>query len=275
MSDSEVVSTAPATEVPAEATLTPASIETPAVGTTPETVIETPKEPPKPLTAEELQKRFDRDAAAQRRRYERDLQSEREARIRLEEQVKHLRPVPDSGKDAEPQLKDFENFDEYVTAKARFIAAAEIKATLARNGEATEAERAQAAQRHSAESWNKQLMEFVKEVPDFHDIVDGSQAPISMAMKQAIDESSNSPKLVHYLATHLEEAEKIAAMTPIGAVRALTLIEEGFKKPVAVTKAAPPITPTGSRSTAVKSLLDITTQAEFEKRRREFRANRH
>ena len=64
-------------EAVVEVPIAPVAAVVPATTETPETppVVETPPVPP---TAEELQKKFDRDAAMQRRRYEKDLQAERE-----------------------------------------------------------------------------------------------------------------------------------------------------------------------------------------------------
>jgi len=277
MSDDGIVSTAPAETTVTEPSITPAE---PAVETgidetlSPETAA-TP-EPPKELTTEELRKKFDRDAAMQRRKYEKDLQTEREARIRLEEQIRHLRPVPRETDASAPKLEDYENFDEYVTAKAEFVAEQKINAALAKNGEAAAAEKAKMAREQSIAGYQKKVAEFVKEAPDFHERMEAeaNDIPMSAPMERAIIEFDNGPKLAYYLLDHPDEAEKISNMTPAMAVRALTLIEEGFKKPVAVTQATPPITPVGSRSTSVKSLMDITSQSEFEKRRREFIAKR-
>ena len=250
MSEEMVVSTAPAVEPVVTAIPEPVPTETPAV--------ETPEV--KVPTAEELQKKFDRDAAMQRRRYEKDIQAEREQRIRLEERLAKAEPArpTDPGM---PTIDKFDNFDEYVTAKAEYIASQ----TLSKHEQRQQQERAQAAQQQTVEAWNKRVA--AADIPDFHDVVASSDVPMSQVMQQAIMESEIGPKLAYHLATNPEEAEKIARMTPIGAVRALTLIEEGFKKPVAVSKATPPITPVGSKATSIKSLLDVKDFDEFTKRR--------
>ena len=237
----------------------PVAAVVPTTAETPETqpAVETPPAPP---TAEELQKKFDRDAAMQRRRYEKDLQAEREQRIRLEERLAKAEPArpADPGM---PTIDKFDNFDEYVTAKAEYIASQ----TLSKHEQRQQQERAQAAQVQTVEGWNKRVA--AADIPDFHDVVASSDVPMTSVMQQAIMESENGPKLAYHLATNPADAERIAGMTPIGAVRALTLIEEGFKKPVAVSKATPPITPVGSKATSIKSLLDVKDYDEFSKRR--------
>lgn len=215
-------------------------------------------------TAEELQKKFDRDAAMQRRRYEKDLQTEREARIRLEERLAQ-RVQTSKSEDGIPTIDKFDNFDDYVTAKAEYIAAKKIESTLSEREKRQAAERAQAAQQQTVEAWNKRVA--TADIPDFHEVVGSSDVPMTSVMQQAIFESDNGPKLAYHLATHPEDAERIARMTPIGAVRALTLIEEGLTKPVAVSQATPPIKPVGSKSTSIKSLLDVKDYDEFAKRR--------
>ena len=236
--------------------------ESPAASETPAPV--EPQEPKPAPTAEELQKKFDRDAAMQRRRYEKDLQAEREARIRLEERLAQHAPArpADPGM---PTIDKFDNFDDYVTAKAEYIASKKIESTLSEHEKRQAAEKAQAAQEQTVEGWNKRVA--AADIPDFHDVLAASDVPMTSVMQQAIMESENGPKLAYHLATNPEDAERIAGMTPIGAVRALTLIEEGLKKPVAVSKATPPITPVGSKATSIKSLLDVKDYDEFSKRR--------
>ena len=240
----------------------PVAAVVPATAETPEPpAVETPPAPP---TAEELQKKFDRDAAMQRRRYEKDLQAEREARIRLEERLAQHAPArpADPGM---PTIDKFDNFDDYVTAKAEYIASKKIESTLSEHEKRQAAEKAKAAQEQTVEGWNKRVA--AADIPDFHDVLAASDVPMTSVMQQAIMESENGPKLAYHLATNPADAERIAGMTPIGAVRALTLIEEGLKKPVAVSKATPPITPVGSKATSIKSLLDVKDYDEFSKRR--------
>ena len=234
----------------------PAAVETPAP-------VE-PQEPKPAPTAEELQKKFDRDAAMQRRRYEKDLQAEREQRIRLEERLAKAEPAHKKDNE-EPTIDKFDNFDDYVSAKAEYIASKKIESTLTEREQRQAAEKAEAAQKQTVEGWNKRVA--AADIPDFHDVVAASDVPMTSIMQQAIMESENGPKLAYHLATNPADAERIAGMTPIGAVRALTLIEEGLKKPVAVSKATPPITPVGSKATSIKSLLDVKDYDEFSKRR--------
>lgn len=203
-------------------------------------------------TVEELQKKFDRDAAMQRRRYEKDLQTEREQRIRLEERLKQHNPEPET-KDSAPTIDQFDNFDDYVTAKAEYIASKKIESTLSEHEKRQATERAKAAQQQTVEGWNKRVA--AADIPDFQDVVQNSDVPMTNVMQQTIMESEFGPKLAYHLATNPEEAEKIARMTPIGAVRALTLIEDRLGKSsleAKTTNAPPPVKAAGSSASARK-----------------------
>lgn len=253
------------TTVDTPATVEPV-VETPAV----ETPVDTT---PKTFTQDELDKQIGRRLAREQVKYQRDLQTEREARIRLEERLAQHTPK-EQPKEGPPKLADFDDFEKYVTAQAEFVADQRLKSALTQQQTKEQEQRANAAQRQSADGWNKKVSAALKEMPDYTEVVSESTAPLTDAMKSAIMESDQGPQLAYYLATHADEAQRIAGLTPIGAVRALTLIEAGFKsKPT--TQTPEPVAATGSRQTSgVKALTDIKSQSEFEERRRKFIANR-
>lgn len=255
------------------------------VSTTPVDVKPTePVETPVELTAEQkAQKEFDNRAAAQKAQYkrelarnQRELQAEREARIRAEERASIHAPKPEVKADASerPKLANFTDVEEWADAVAEWKADQRINHALAEREKKDVAEKANAAQQQSAAGFQKRLATILDEIPDYNDVVSSVEVPVSQAMQAVILESEKGPHLNHYLRLHPDEAQAISQMTPIGAVRALTRIEDGFKtKPI--TKTPEPITPTGARQTSgVKALRDVTSQAEFEDRRRKFIAGK-
>ena len=209
-----------------------------------------------------VQKRIDR---AVRQKYE----AEARAKM-LEERVaamesRQFAPQQRQFDDSEPTIDKFDNFDQYVAAKAEYIARKQIESTL------TEREQRQAAVREAAErtktveSWNKRIAAATAEMPDFEEVLTSSDVPMTPPMQQAIMESDIGPKLAYYLANNPEEAEKIARMSPIGAIRTLGRIEERLansKPAVKTTDAPPPIKPIGASATVSKDPSKMT-DAEF------------
>jgi hypothetical protein len=111
-------------------------------------------------------------------------------------------------------------------------------------------------------------------MPDFEEVLASSDVPMTPPMQQAIMESDIGPKLAYYLANNPDEAEKIAAMSPIGAIRTLGRIEERLataKPAVQTTNAPPPIRPTGARAAVTKDPGKMS-DAEYAKWRKSYAA---
>ena len=64
--------------------------------------------------------------------------------------------------------------------------------------------------------------------PDYVEAVMGSDWACSETMADAIQDSDAGPALAYHLASHPQQAEAIAAMSPLGQVRALGRIEAGL-----------------------------------------------
>lgn len=214
-----------------------------------------PKEEPIPKG---VQKRIDR---AVRQKYEAEARAnELERRLQqLESQAK-----PTSRVEGEPRIDQFDNIEDYVSAKARYVARMELNETLTARERAEAEQRAQAAQQQSAENWNKRVQLATAEMPDFADVVSSSDIIFNEpAVLQAIQESDIGPKIAYYLASNPDEADDIAQLRGSAAIRAIGRIEAKLEMSKAnPTKAPPPIEPTGTKARAVKSPNEMT-DSEF------------
>lgn len=193
---------------------------------------------------------------------------EAEARAKmLEERVAAMEARQASApKDDEmPTLGKYNNFDEYVAAKAEYISKKTIESTLTEREKRQAAEREATERTKTVESWNKRVEKATAEMPDFEEVITSSEVPMTGPMQQAIMESEAGPKLAYYLANHPNEASDIARMTPIGAIRTLGRIEERLSKPVEKksTSAPEPLTPIGGKTKVSKDPSDMS-QKEFE-----------
>lgn len=214
-----------------------------------------------------VQKRIDR---AVRQKYEAEARTKMlEERLAALETRQQPAPVAKTVDNSEPKLENFDNFDEYVRAKAEYIADQKITKTLSEREERQRAEYEAAERQKTADSWAKRLTAATAELPDFEDVLASSDVPMTNAMRDAIMESDVGPRLAYYLAQNPDDASAIAAMSPIGAIRALGRIEERLatqKPPVA--KAAPaPIKPVSGRASASKDPGKMT-DAEYSKWRK-------
>lgn len=226
-----------------------------------ETVDEKPKEPEIPKG---VQRRIDR---AVRQKYE------AEARVKLLEErlnafeQRQVAPTPSKSDDSAPTIDKFDNFDDYVAAKAEYIAKKQIESTLTEREKRQVAEREETARKQTVESWSKRVAQATAEMPDFEDVLSSSDVPMTSVMQDAIMESDIGPKLAYYLASNPDEASKISQLSPIRAIAALGRLEERLenqKPAVKATSAPPPVQPVGTRAVVKKDPAKMT-DAEYAK----------
>lgn len=228
---------------------------------------EKPKEEPIPKG---VQRRIDR---AVRQKYEAEARAnELERRLRDYEQSQR-QPVAKVN-DA-PKLEHFDNIEDYVEAKARYVARAEMNETLTAQQRAEAERNAQAAQARTAETWAKRAAAAKAEMPDFDEVVLSSDVQFKEpAALQSIAESNIGPKIAYYLASNPDEADEIAAMTGAAAIRAIGRLEAKLEDgKQSVTKTPAPIKPVGQKAQATKSPTEMSP-AEFAKWRKGYIATR-
>ena len=219
-----------------------------------------------------VQKRIDR---AVRQKYEAEARAKMlEERVAAMESRQSAPQQQRPANDGEPTIDKFDNFDEYVAAKAEYIAKKQIESTLTEREKHQRAAYEAAERTKTADSWNKRIAAATAEMPDFEEVLASSDVPMTAPMQQAIMESDIGPKLAYYLANNPDEAEKIAGMSPIGAIRTLGRIEERLanaKPEVKTTNAPPPLKPVGVKAVVTKDPGKMS-DAEYEKWRKSGRA---
>lgn len=232
-------------------------------------IVEKPAEEPIPKG---VQKRIDR---AVRQKYEAEARAKMlEERVSAMESRQTIQQQPRQQDNGEPTIDKFDNFDDYVAAKAEYIAGKKIEATLTERERWQQAAYEAAERQKTADSWNKRIAAATVEIPDFEEVLASSDVPVTPPMQQAIMESDIGAKLAYYLANNPEEAEQIAGMSPVGAIRALGRIEERLataKPTVATTNAPPPLKPIGTKAVVTKDPGKMS-DAEYEKWRKSGRA---
>lgn len=144
-----------------------------------------------------------------------------------------------------PQREGFASYEEYLQAQARHEAQAAARGEVER---AQKAERERAANDAVAREWNEKIEAAKKDLPDFDQVVeDAADMPLTQAMAQALRESDRGAHLIHYLATHADEAERISKLTPARQMAAIVALEEKVAKPSRKPSSAPaPLNPVGT-----------------------------
>lgn len=166
----------------------------------------------------------------------------------------------------EPKPEQFPNWDEYTSALVDHRLAKALPKVI--QEQETKAKSDQSEANFRADFQTKlQRFEAQKEQAreaheDFDDVIEAYNGPRSQFMDMAIIESEKSGEILYHLASHPEEAAKLAGMDMIGANRYIAKLEAKLEThaPAKVVKAAttqapPPVTPV--KAGAVSDSIDF------------------
>lgn len=187
-----------------------------------------------PEQAEE--KRQSRRARARERAAAELAAAQTEARLLRERLASFEKPVQ-KDESAEPKREQFEDYEAYLERRAEWIADQKVEQRLnAERQQRESAERqntAKTQQERVAQDWGKRESEFIKKTPDYVEtvtpFVEQEIGVLSDPARQAIIESG--PQVLHHLATHPDEVERIAALSPLRQSAEILKLEESVSKP--------------------------------------------
>lgn len=208
---SEVVPAAPAAPAAAPA---PAAIPDPNATAAPGTEPLKPEEqqPPRTFTQAELDEILEKRLAKERRKREeqkREVDYWRKTALDKSEKPA-AQPTPKAG-DGEPKRDDFDSYESYIEARAEWRASKAVEDRLSKQAEEDAKKRTAEEQQKLEKVFRERAVKFAKEIEDFDEVMESSEAPMTKEMADAILTSDIGPKIAYHLAQHPEEAERIAA----------------------------------------------------------------
>jgi hypothetical protein len=187
----------------------------------------------------------------------------------------------DAKKDARPDPKDFDDYDDYNEALTDW----KVDQKLAKRDEdrQTEAKKSEfkKSQESKIERYTKGI-DAAKEIyDDFDEVIEEYDGPLTIGMQQALVDSDIGPQVAYYLAKHPKEAEKIGAMRSIIEInKAIGKIEAKLEaqndqddkaaddeKPK-VSKSPPPINPVKGSSKNKKDPDDLSYEEYMQERKK-------
>lgn len=236
---------------------------------TTETVEETEK-PSDEVKADKTFTQAELDEIVQKRiaKFERKAERQRieaETRQKIEQEYANKpAPLPD-----EPNVEDFSDYGDYLKAAAKW----EVKQELAaeRETQAKSQQQATAAQEQQRKQERQSLIfeQGNNKYDDFDEIaistgehLKSKGLSFSPQMVDTLIETDNGADIVNYLGTHLDEAERIAKLSPYGQAKEIGKLEDKLasKAPLKTSNAPAPVTPISSGKSSTKSLDDMTTE---------------
>lgn len=214
-----------------------------------------------------LEKRFT-DITRQREEARKEAQTERDARVKLEEEVKALRQqsAPKAvNVDAKPQPNQFEDAFEYAEALAEWS----TEQALVRRDQEEKDRRVDAERQKVIQTWASKVTAAKADLPDFDDMVASSNVIVPDHVRDAILESEVGPRILYELADNAELAKKITGMSLSASLREIGRLEARFESktetrpsnPVGKSKAPTPINPI--RGTGSSMSVEVDSNGAF------------
>jgi len=244
------------------APVTPAPEATPEpVATAPEPTAgqESEKKPEaKTFTEDDVNKIVQKRLAKESRRIQREVQLEVENSVLRQQNAPKPAPV------GEPKVEDFKDYDSYNRA---LIKAEAEKQAAVMFSEFQRSQQAAQVQAQVAEQRQK-LEKAASKYEDFHEVAMNEAVPIDKPTAAFITESEHGADVAYYLGSNLNEAERIARLSPIQQIRALAQIEAKFSSPQKKQTTAPePVKPIGTGASLAKD-IEKMSMAEYKEWRR-------
>lgn len=215
-------------------------------------------------------------------RFQRRLERQKEGRIRAETEARMLREqlaaLEGRGKDqqpkdaGEPKRENFDSYEDYIEAKAVYKAELKVAERLEQSAQKAQQQgdrsREAAEQQKIATRWNTVEAEFSKSHKDYETVVtpfvEDELGSFSDPARRAIVESDVGPQVLYHLANNVEEAERIANLSPTQQVKELGKLELKLSIPAKDKSKAPqpPSHERGNRN-AANGYSDNMSDSEY------------
>lgn len=258
----------------ASAPVIPASPATPAPGAQPVIAPDAPagqdqaqppegQEPAKPrtYTEEEHRKGISERLKKESRRLERIARAEAE-RDYYKSLVERGQPKAEAApkKDEAPQPKDYPDFESWQDAKIEWKARQILAEERDKSQRESDEDRTAREESERVTKLAQNVLAGAKKYPDFREVVDESDSPITRTMALAISESKFAADLAYHLSKNSEEAERIAALPASLQAHEVHMLAQKLAVPPAPTKAPAPIVPNNSNASPSKDWKEMSTK---------------
>lgn len=186
--------------------------------------------------------------AKKQSKFQRRLERQKTARIAAETEARILRERlaqfegQKAPQDGEPKREQFDDYEAFVRAVARYEAK---QTTKAERAQAQGNDRQAAADQATAKAWTEREAAFIKTTKDYEEVVapfvEEELGSLSAGARRLIVDSDVGPAVLHHLATNPEVMERIADLSSVRQIAELGKLEDKLSRPAAKkTTSAPP-----------------------------------
>lgn len=227
---------------------TEAAAPAPVLETTAAPVVE--DTPVKTFTQDELDSIVAKRLAKEQRKMSRQVELEVENRL-LKEQATKREAKPEL---SAPKQDDFQTYEEYLEAKADYIAERKVTEKLAEREKKDAQSKAEADRGKIVATWAQKVEAAASKYHDYNDVLESvDHIEIPKALQEAIMEHDSGADLAYSLGKNPAELQRIVSLKPGAALMELGKFAAKLSEPApepkkTVSKAPDPIKPLGGNS---------------------------
>jgi hypothetical protein len=247
---------------------TEAAESVPELVSTVDPIVENIPEPEKTFTQAELDSIVTKRLAKESRKMSRQAELEVENRYLREQASKREVKEPSS-----PTQDQYSTYEEYLEAKAEYIADKRVEQKLAERETKDAQSKADVERSKVVQTWQQKVDAAVSKYSDYNEVLEGVEhIEIPPVLQSAIMESDVGSDLAYHLGKNPAELERIVALKPYAALMELGKIAAKLATapaPVAkqVSKAPAPIKPVGGSAAIDNALAPTDDMATFIRKR--------
>lgn len=174
-------------------------------------------------------------------RFDKLTREKHEAEARAKQLEQQLSAVAPKTSEA-PKREQFENYEEFVEAKAAYVAEQKVLQTIKAREDEERAKKQETETREVWSTWESRKESARDKYADFDEVIN-QDIPITPSMQQAILESDMGADVAYYLGTHPEEAERISKLSHARQLLEIGKLELKANEPKKPSSAPAPIDP--------------------------------
>lgn len=244
----------------------------------------------KRFTQEELERELGKRLAIQERRRQRELEAEVRRLSEAQAPAKAPAAAPD---DAAPKRDDYDSYEDFIRADARYVAKQEYEAREKAKETAANEAKVKAERETQVKTFTERLQAAAQKYDDFDEVYQvAATARITDEMFEAMTAAEEGAELAYFFGKNPDEATRIAQLAPraqaveIGKLAVRIAAADASApasnpaaapiaaKPAPVSKAPEPIKPVGGSATVDKPWEQLTDKEFAERRRRQIAQRR-
>jgi len=228
-----------------------------------------PAQPERTFSQKELDDILEKRLAKERRKRD-ELRAERDVlrKLALENRPAAAPQQPTEEQPAKPQAEptrdQFQSYEEFIEARAAYRGEKAANDRIAKDKAERDRQRAAEEAKKAGEDFRRRAKETAKDHADFDEIMASitPESPVARILADPIASSDAPGKLLYYLATHPEEAERIASLPLGNQAREVWKLEQTLAAPAAQatppqpSKAPEPIKPVGGKAAVGDEMPD-------------------